>query len=91
MIYILGLIDIIAAILLIFMMVNGSVPVLSAIIISAVLLFKGFASSVDVAGFIDIFVAIIIAVGSLSSMPVFIPIIAAVLIGQKGLVSLIKL
>ena len=91
MIYILGIIDILAAVLLVFMGINGEAPVLSAIIISAVLLFKGFSSSFDVGGFIDIFAAVMIALGLFSNPPVLILIIAAALIGQKGLASVFKL
>ena len=87
MIRVLGLIDLFAAIILVFTGINHEVPIGSAIILSIILFFKAFIGSFDIASAIDVFAAIVMISGVFVSLPFIFLLIVAILIGQKGLIS----
>jgi hypothetical protein len=89
MVKILGIVDIFAALAL--FSILGSVSHVGAFILLSILLFlKASICFFDIGGIVDIFVAILILLSFLFILPSFIMIIGGIIIGIKGLVSLVS-
>jgi len=87
---ILGAIDIIITIVLFSMMIKVSIPFVLTIIIIIVLLAKSlpFIYNFDIGSIIDVIVAVVFLISIFLSLPIWILLIAAAAIGQKGFFSL---
>jgi len=86
----LGLIDIIAAILLLAIALKADFPTGLAIVSSIILVIKGFIG-ITFATLIDVGAAIIIILSLFVSIPWWICLIFIILITQKGIISLVSL
>ncbi len=91
MIKILGAIDILCALLLVLLALRVNVPWILVFIAGAYLLLKVliFIFSFNLASAFDLFAACCLFMTMFFSLPVFLLFIAAALVGQKGIFSLI--
>ncbi len=88
MVKILGILDLIVAIILLSIAFNIEVPIVILIIFPLFLFFKACISLLDIGGIIDMSIIILIVLSFFISLPFWIFLIGAFAIGLKGIMSL---
>lgn len=87
MVRMLGIVDIMVAMMLLARAVHWEIPILMLVFIGAILISKALLSITNFFSWIDLAALILLIVGAFVSMPVVL-IIAAIIMGIKGAVSL---
>jgi len=84
----LGILDLLAALILLSIAFNVKIPIAALIVIPICLFFKACISIFDIGGITDMGIVILIVLSIFISLPLWVLFIGAAVIGLKGIISL---